>query len=216
MTSYSKRQLKTPRLARDVYMVTAGASAEGGEAGCERAVEAAADAIEVSLQTLSRFVQSCCYVPPEGGVSGSVHRKLGLTPLGTVDSARGGPALWTAAAAVASGLCDTALVAAWDGHGAHCVVVADCETAQTLSKSPVRLGVAIAHGVSSALDGADLARTRALAMAGADSAAPADDLAAGHPRIVQLRQRALDGSASMLVLQGDDDRTTVIVMNKAG
>ena len=210
MTSHSKRQLKAPRPARDVYMVTAGASTDGGEDGCEQALAAAAAAIEIPAEVLARYVHSCCYVPPPGATSGSLHRRLGMAPLGSVVAARGGPALWMGANSVASGYSDAVLIAAWDEGGAHCVVLAERETAQTLTATPTRLGVAIAHGTDP--DGVELARQRALAVAGLDSASLADDLPAGHPRIADFHTRAADGTASMLVLSGADDRTTVVVL----
>jgi len=212
MTSYSKRQLRSPRPARGVYVVTAGASAEGGEAGGRQAFSAAAAAIDLPSETLARFVNSCCYVPPGGAGSGALHQLLGLAPLGSVDAVKGGPALWTAASAVAGGYSDAILIAAWDDSGAHCVVLADRETAQTLTSAPVRLGVAVAHGTSDELDGIELATERALALAGTDSAAAADDLPAGHPRIVQLCRRAAEGSPSLLAISGDDERTTIVVL----
>ena len=212
MTSHSKRQLKTPRMARNVFLVTASASAVGGEDGCRQAFDVAAAAVDLPAETLARYVHSCCYVPPPGEASGSLHARLGLAPLGSVDAARGGPALWIGASAVAGGCSDAVLIAAWDEHGAHCVVLADRETAETLTTTPVRLGVAIAHGASSGLDGVDLARRYALSLAGVESASLVDDLPAGHLRIVQFRTQALAGAPSMLVLQGHDDRVTVVVL----
>ena len=210
MTDLSKRQLELPDPARPVYLVTAGASQQSGAVGCEEALGAAAAAIEASADSLTRFVHSCCYVPPAGDRGTDVHVHLGLEPLAAIDLPDGPAALWAATASVAGRVSSVVAVFGWDGDGAHCAVIAHRESAETLARRPLRLGLGIGAG-----EGAEpLAATHAAAFAGLTDAPALDDTPPGHERLGRVAANVRDsgGGALVWVLGSDERRKTALIL----
>lgn len=183
MTTRSGRQLDLPSLARDAYLVAAISPAIGEDS-----------------RRLLGFVHSCCYGPDCDAAA--VHADLGLGLQGYSQHGSDVGALWEGVKTVASGYSDCVLVAC-GADDASCVVLADRETAETLTRRALRLHVGVS-GPSSADAEADALRiVRAMAgveggeVAGSDGdviallASMSDDLQPGQTSLAMVRGDAI-------------------------
>jgi acetyl-CoA C-acetyltransferase len=131
MITFSKQQLKIPRLQRPVYLVTAGQSKydrafpdKRTEELCIDAFTMAAKLLDISPAELKRSIHSCYYGHFADHFGDQllgesvIHDRLGLDPLGNVGvktgGATGGSTLWEGLKAVASGYSDCVLVMGWE------------------------------------------------------------------------------------------------------
>ncbi len=131
MITFSKQQLKIPKLQRPVYLVTAGQSKfdrafpdKRTEELCIEAFTMAAGLLDISPAELKRFIHSCYYGHFADHFGDQllgesvIHDRLGLDPLGNVGvktgGATGGSTLWEGLKAVASGYSDCVLVMGWE------------------------------------------------------------------------------------------------------
>ena len=131
MITFSKRQLKTPRFLRDVYLVTGGNSEfrrafpeKRTEELCIDALTEAAEYIGTTPRELKKYIHSCYYGHFADHFGDQllgeavIHDRLGLDPLGNIGvktgGATGGSAIWEAAKAVASGYSDCTLAMGWE------------------------------------------------------------------------------------------------------
>ncbi len=159
----SKRQLEIPALARDAYLVAAASPLDGAPTARDAFANLAA-AMQADPQRLLGFVHSGCYGP--GADAALVHAALDLAPQGYAVLGTDAAALWEAVKTVASGYSGCVLLVG-GATGAACALVADRETAQTLSPAPLRLQVSVAGPASD--DAEDEALRVARALSGADS-----------------------------------------------
>jgi acetyl-CoA C-acetyltransferase len=131
MITFSKRQLKIPKFARDVYLVTGGNSEfrrafpeKRTEELCIDAFREAADYIGMSAAELKAFIHTCYYGHFADHFGDQllgeavIHDRLGLDPLGNcgvkTGGATGGTTIWEAAKAIASGYSDCTLAMGWE------------------------------------------------------------------------------------------------------
>ncbi|MHC4662504.1 MAG: thiolase C-terminal domain-containing protein [Planctomycetota bacterium] len=131
MITFSERQLRTPKLMRDVYLVTAGQSQyarafphKKTEELCIDALVQAAEFLGMTPKELKKYIHSCYYgyfadhFGDQLLGEAVIHDRLGLDPLGNVGiktgGATGGSALWEAVKAVASGYSDCTLALGWE------------------------------------------------------------------------------------------------------
>lgn len=131
MIRFSKQQLKTPRLLRPVYLVTAGQSKfdraipdKRTEELCVDAFVMAAKLLELSPAKLKQYIHSCYYGHFADHFGDQllgeavIHDRLGLDPLGNVGiktgGATGGSTIWEGVKAVASGYSDCVLTMGWE------------------------------------------------------------------------------------------------------
>ena len=131
MIKFSKRQLKTPKMQRPVYLVTGGMSKFGRSIPEKRTEELVIDAfveaaefIDKSPAELKEYIHSCYYGHFADHFGDQllgesvIHDRLGLDPLGNVGiktgGATGGSTLWEAFKAVASGYSDCVLAMGWE------------------------------------------------------------------------------------------------------
>jgi acetyl-CoA C-acetyltransferase len=134
MIKFSKRQLKTPKMQRPVYLVTGGMSKFGRSIPEKRTEELVIDSfveaakfIDKSPAELKEYIHSCYYGHFADHFGDQllgesvIHDRLGLDPLGNVGiktgGATGGSTLWEAFKAVASGYSDCVLAMGWERHG---------------------------------------------------------------------------------------------------
>lgn len=140
MTTRSKRQLESPTLARDAYIVVAASPLSGTPAVRDTIANAAAAIGEAPGRILG-FVHTCYYGPH--CAAADTHAQLELDAQGYSVSATDSAALWEGAKTVASGYSACVLVMGGEAGNA-CVVLADRETAETLAPNPIRLSMAVA------------------------------------------------------------------------
>ena len=131
MIKFSKRQLKTPKMQRPVYLVTGGMSKFGRSIPEKRTEELVIDSfveaakfIDKSPAELKEYIHSCYYGHFADHFGDQllgesvIHDRLGLDPLGNVGiktgGATGGSTLWEAFKAVASGYSDCVLAMGWE------------------------------------------------------------------------------------------------------
>jgi acetyl-CoA C-acetyltransferase len=131
MITFSKEQLKIPKMSRDVYLVTAGESEFRRAFPEKRQEELAIDALTMAAELigttpakLKKFIHTCYYgyfadhFGDQLLGEAVIHDRLGLDPLGNVGiktgGATGGSALWEAVKAVASGYSDCTLALGWE------------------------------------------------------------------------------------------------------
>ena len=131
MIRFSDRQLRIPRLARPVYLVTAGQSKfdrafpdKRTEELCIEAFVEAAALIHKTPAGLKRYIHTAYYGHFADHFGDQllgeavIHDRLGLDPLGNVGvktgGATGGSTLWEAVKAVASGYSDCVLAMGWE------------------------------------------------------------------------------------------------------
>ena len=131
MITFSKQQLKIPKLQRPVYLVTAGQSKfdrafpdKRTEELCIDSFTMAAALLDISPAELKRYIHTCYYGHFADHFGDQllgesvIHDRLGLDPLGNVGvktgGATGGSTLWEAAKAVASGYSDCVLAMGWE------------------------------------------------------------------------------------------------------
>ena len=131
MITFSERQLKIPRFARPVYLVTGGNSEfarafphKRTEELCIEALTMACELIDIEPAELKRYLHTCYYghfadhFGDQLLGEAAIHDRLGLDPLGNVGiktgGATGGSALWEGAKAVASGYSDCVLCMGWE------------------------------------------------------------------------------------------------------
>jgi len=131
MIKFSDRQLKIPRLARPVYLVTAGQSKfdrafpdKRTEELCIDAFVEAAALIDKTPAELKRYIHTAYYGHFADHFGDQllgeavIHDRLGLDPLGNIGvktgGATGGSTLWEAVKAVASGYSDCTLAMGWE------------------------------------------------------------------------------------------------------
>ncbi len=131
MITFSHRQLKTPRLLRPVYLVTAGLSKcdrampdKRTEELCIEALAMAAKLIDRTPAELKKYIHTAYYGHFADHFGDQllgeavIHDRLGLDPLGNVGiktgGATGGSTLWEAVKAVASGYSDCVLAMGWE------------------------------------------------------------------------------------------------------
>jgi hypothetical protein len=178
MATFSKRQQQPPNPARDVAVVAAAVADAAGEA--EAAVREALDGLATiagaPADRLVGFLQSAVYACPASEDAAVVHAALGLAPLPAVATTDSAVALWQASLAVASGHADAVLVAGWDDAGAVCAVLADRETAETLTTGPRAFAAVTAMAAAGDPGSAvQSAADRARALAGVTADAPSVD-----------------------------------------
>ncbi len=131
MITFSDRQLKTPKLLRPVYLVTAGQSKfdraipeKRTEELCIDALTMAARLINKTPAELKKYVHTAYYGHFADHFGDQllgeavIHDRLGLDPLGNIGiktgGATGGSTLWEAVKAVASGYSDCVLAMGWE------------------------------------------------------------------------------------------------------
>jgi acetyl-CoA C-acetyltransferase len=131
MITFSEQQLKVPKLARPVYLVTAGQSkfdrafpGKRTEELCVDALTQAAELINKTPAELKKYIHTCYYGHFADHFGDQllgeavIHDRLGLDPLGTIGvktgGATGGSTLWEAIKAVASGYSDCTLAMGWE------------------------------------------------------------------------------------------------------
>ena len=131
MITFSKQQLKIPKLQRPVYLVTAGQSKfdrafpdKRTEELCIDSFTMAAKLLEISPAELKTHIHSCYYGHFADHFGDQllgesvIHDRLGLDPLGNVGvktgGATGGSTIWEGMKAVASGYSDCVLVMGWE------------------------------------------------------------------------------------------------------
>lgn len=174
MTTRSKRQLEIPALARDAYLIAAVSPVDSTPTARD-ALASMAAALQADPQRLLGFVHSCCYGP--GGEAAQVHDALDLAPQGYTVLGTDAAALFDAVKTVASGYSGCVLVAGGAG-GSACALIADRETAQTLSPAPLRLQVSVAGPASDDAEADAIRIARALCGAADDPTAVDGDLLA--------------------------------------
>ncbi len=131
MIKFSERQLRTPKLMRPVYLVTAGQSKfdrampdKRTEELCVDALTMAARLIDKTPAELKSYIHTAYYGHFADHFGDQllgeavIHDRLGLDPLGNVGvktgGATGGSTLWEAVKAVASGYSDCTLAMGWE------------------------------------------------------------------------------------------------------
>ncbi len=131
MITFSKQQLKIPKLQRPVYLVTAGQSKfdrafpdKRTEELCIDSFRMASELLDISPAELKRYIHSCYYGHFADHFGDQllgesvIHDRLGLDPLGNVGvktgGATGGSTMWEGMKAVASGYSDCVLVMGWE------------------------------------------------------------------------------------------------------
>ncbi len=131
MITFSEQQLKVPKLARPVYLVTAGQSKfdrafpdKRTEDLCVEALTQAAELIDKTPAELKKYIHTCYYGHFADHFGDQllgeavIHDRLGLDPLGTIGvktgGATGGSTIWEAMKAVASGYSDCTLAMGWE------------------------------------------------------------------------------------------------------
>jgi len=131
MIKFSDNQLKIPKLARPVYLVTAGMSKfdrafpeNRTEELTIQAFTAASDFIKMTPAELKSYIHTCYYGHFADHFGDQllgeavIHDRLGLDPLGNIGiktgGATGGSTLWEAVKTVASGYSDCTLAMGWE------------------------------------------------------------------------------------------------------
>jgi hypothetical protein len=197
MTTRSTRQLDLPSPARDAYLV-ASLSPVGGTPAAREAIAGAAAAIGQDPRRLLGFVHSCCFGP--GCDAAAVHADLGLGLQGYSQHGSDAGALWEGVKTVASGYSDCVLVAC-GADGASCALLADRETAETLTRRSLRLHVGVS-GPSSAEAEADALRVvRAMAAVEGGEVAGVDGDLVAH--LAAMSDGLQPGQTSLAMVRGD-------------
>lgn len=197
MTTRSTRQLDIPSPARDVYLVAALSPVSGAPAARE-AIAGAAAAIGQEPHRLLGFVHSCCYGP--GCDAAAVHDDLELGLQGYAQHGSDAGALWEAAKTVASGYSDCVLVACGVG-GASCAILADRETAETLTRRALRLHVGVSGPASGDAEADALRVVGALAGGVDGEVGPVEgDLIA---QLASMTDRLQPGQTSLAMVRSD-------------
>ncbi len=181
MATFSKRQQQIPNPAREVSLAGAVTVDDAGEAAAMvgLALRGLAETCEIPANRVAGFLQCCFYTATPAEDAAAVHAALGLTPLPAVQVPDSGLALWQASLAVASGHADAVLVAGWDDRGAAAAVIADRETAETLSRGARRFTALTAMAAPGANgEAVDAVAQRARAVAGTTADAPSTDAGA--------------------------------------
>jgi acetyl-CoA C-acetyltransferase len=131
MITFSDRQLKIPKLAKPVYLVTGGNSQfarafphKRTEELCIDALTEAAEFIGMTPYKMKEYIHSCYYGHFADHFGDQllgeavIHDRLGLEPLGNIGiktgGATGGSTLWEAYKTVASGYSDCVLALGWE------------------------------------------------------------------------------------------------------
>ncbi len=131
MITFSKKQLKIPKMQRPVYLVTGGMSKFGRaipekrtEELCVDALTEASSFIDMTPTELKKYIHTAYYGHFADHFGDQllgesvIHDRLGLDPLGNVGiktgGATGGSTLWEAYKAVASGYSDCVLAMGWE------------------------------------------------------------------------------------------------------
>lgn len=149
MDSFSQRQLRIPRLARDVYLIGSGVDETRIEASasadrCVAALDAACTGVAGERGGLVPYVEGLLLgrPEPEAEEDETVLERLGLAPLPAPGATGEGSALEMGCWAVASGAADVLVVLAWNAARAGCLVLGEAEMAHTLHRVPVRIHAA--------------------------------------------------------------------------
>ena len=197
MTTRSRRQLDVPSPARDTYLVAALSPVSGAPAARE-AIAGAAAALGQDPQRLLGYVHSCCYGP--GCDAAAVHADLGLGLQGYTQHGSDAGALWEGAKTVSSGYSDCVLVAC-GADGASCAVLADRETAETLTRRSLRLLVGVSGPASAGAEADALRVARAMAGVEGGEVASVD----GDPiaSLAAMTDGLQPGQTSLAVVRGD-------------
>ncbi len=197
MTTRSRRQLDLPSPARDAYLVAALSPVSGAPTARE-AIAGAAAATGQAPERLLGFVHSCCFGP--GCDAAAVHADLGLGLQGYAQHGSDAGALWEGVKTVASGYSDCVLVACGAG-GASCAVLADRETAETLTRRPLRLHVAVSGPASAEAEADALRVVRALAGVDGGEAATVDGDLIAH--LSAMTDALEPGQSNLAMVHGE-------------
>jgi len=131
MITFSDRQLKIPKMAKPVYLITAGMSKfarafpdKRTEEICIDAFTEAANFIDMTPAQLKKYIHTCYYGHFADHFGDQllgeavIHDRLGLDPLGNcgvkTGGATGGITLWEAYKTIASGYSDCTLAMGWE------------------------------------------------------------------------------------------------------
>ncbi len=146
MDRFSQRQLRIPRLARDVYLIGAAVEETRIESDdtvgrCTAALDAATADLSGGHAALLPYVDGLVLgrSDPEAEEDEAVIQRLGLDPLAAPGASSEGSALEVACWAVASGAADVLVVMAWNAARATCAVLGEIELARTLHPAPARV-----------------------------------------------------------------------------